>query len=180
MTFAESYTQLKAFARIDGAKVGLFWVISFALFVGSFTYPVCGMLWMTTMILTPFLVGVLTNRYAKEVLDKPISYRRAYFYSVLVTIYAALILALAQWVYFQYLDHGFVVNTYISMLGDKNVSDMMSQMGYGTEQLTQLTDLLKSMRPIDIALQILSSNFIAGAIYSLTTALYACSRRTFR
>ena len=40
MTTREEYEQLRAFARIDGAIVGGLWTVSFAFFIGEFSYPV--------------------------------------------------------------------------------------------------------------------------------------------
>ena len=176
MTFSESYIQLKAFARVDGAKLGVFWIISFALFIANFTYPFCGLLWMATMIFTPFYIGIMTRQYAVKVMGGRVSYRRAYVYSVLVTFYGGLILALAQWAYFQFLDHGFVMGNYISLLDDKTFKESLESFGYSTKDIRQLLEQFSKLRPIDISLQMLWSNFLAGVILSLTTALYASKR----
>ena len=180
MSLHESYIHTRAYARIDGGKLGLFWICSFALFVFNFRYPICGVLWMITMIATPFLVGIMTRRYAVNQLNGKISYRRAYVYSFLTTFYAGLILAIVQWVYFQYMDHGFVIDHYASMISSDDVNNALKSMGYKMEDINNMIDMLKSLRPIDIALQILWSNMFAGLILSLTTALYASSRKTLK
>ena len=41
------------------------------------------------------------------------------------------------------------------------------------EEMKKVIEAISSLRPIDISLQILWSNFVAGLILSLTTALYA-------
>ena len=180
MSLRESYFHTRAYARIDGGKLGLFWISSFALFVFNFSYPLCGMLWIITMIATPFLIGIMTRQYAVNQLNGKISYRRAYVYSFLITFYASLILAFAQWVYFQYLDHGFVIDHYASMFSSKDVHNALQNMGYKIDDVNNMIDVLKSLRPIDLALQILWSNMFAGLIISLTTALYASSRKTLK
>lgn len=180
MSLHESYQHLRAFARIDGGKLGLFWIGSFALFVLNFSFPLCGMLWMITMIATPFIIGILTRRYTVSQLDGTITYGRAYVYSFLVTFYASLILAIAQWVYFQYIDNGFFLNQYVKIMSSQDVSNALSSMGYKIDEINKLIEVLRSLRPIDIALQVLWSNMIAGLIISLTTALYASSRKTLR
>lgn len=176
MSFSESYMQMKAFARIDGAKLGIFWIISFALFIANFTYPFCGILWMATMIFTPFYIGILTRQYAVKVLGDHISYRRAYAYSVSTTFYGALILAIIQWAYFQFLDHGYVISNYLNILEDNSFKKSMQILGYKSEDAKQAFEAFANLRPIDIALQMLWSNFMAGVILSITTALYASKR----
>lgn len=180
MSLRESYIHTRAFARIDGGKLGLFWIASFALFVLNFNYPLCGMLWMLTMIATPFLIGIMTRRHAVNQLNGKISYRRAYAYSFLTTFYAGLILAIAQWLYFQFMDNGFVINHYVSIIGSKDVNNALTSMGYKMDDINEMVEMLKSLRPIDISLQILWSNIVAGLILSLTTALYASSRKTLK
>ena len=180
MSLHESYIHTRAFARIDGGKLGLFWICSFALFVFNFSYPLCGMLWVITLIATPFLIGIMTRRYAVNQLKGKISYRRAYFYTFLLTFYAGLILAIVQWVYFQYLDHGTLIDKYTSLISSKDVNDALKNMGYKMEDIHDMIGMFKSLRPIDIALQILWSNMFAGLIISLTTALYASSRKMLK
>ena len=180
MASAETYIRMRAFARVDGAKLGLFWIVSFALFIGSFKYPVCGMLWMSTMVATPFLVAILTKLYSDKTPGKRISYRHAYAHSALTVFYASLIMAIAQWAYFQYLDHGQLMSRYASILSDPQFSKSLESMGYSKNILTKMIEQLRAMRPIDIALQLLWSNMIAGLLMSLTTALYVSSRRYFK
>ncbi len=164
---------MSAFARIDGAKLGVMWIISFALFVGNFHYPVCGILWTATIVYTPFSVAILTKRYADQACDGRVSYFHAYLHSMLTVFHASLILAIVQWAYFQYLDHGYILEQYISALNDKDFADSFSRLGYSKDLLSQLTEQIRKMRPIDIAIQLLWSNMVAGMVMSLTTALYA-------
>lgn len=180
MTFSEKYGLMHNQARADGLKLGLFWIVSFALFIGNFHHTIFGILWMGTMVFTPFFVGMLTRRYADTSLEGVISYRHAYAHGFLTVFYASLILAIAQWAYFAFLDNGFVVNRYIGMLTDKDFLKGMEAMGYTKKTVEELGTMLRSLRPIDIALEMMWSNVVAGFIISLTTALYASSRSHFR
>ena len=168
---------MRAYARVDGAKLGLLWIVSFALFVGNFHYAVCGILWMATMVFTPFYVAILTRSYALRALGGQIRYFHAYTHSVLTVFYASLILAISQWAYFQYFDHGFIIDQYMTMLTDKEFSHTLKSMGYTQDMIRQLADQLRKMRPIDITLQLLWSNMVAGLVMSLTTALFASLSR---
>ncbi len=171
---------MRAQARADGLKLGLFWVLSFALFIGNFYYPICGILWMATMVFTPFYVGILTRRYALNSLEGSISYRHAYAHGFFTVFYAALILAIVQWAYFEFFDHGFVMSQYVSMLTDKDFMKGMASIGYDKKYIDELVTTLGTLRPIDISLQMLGSNVMAGFFISLTTALYASTRSTYR
>ena len=163
-------------ARADGAKVGILWIISFALFIGNFRYPLCGLLWLFTMVFTPFYVGILTKSFADSQPDGKVSYGRAYSHSMMTVFYASLLLALAQWVYLQYIDKGFLIDRYASMLTDKELTTAMERMGYPKGFGKEMATRLREMRPIDIVLQLLWSNMVAGMVLSVTTALYASVR----
>ena len=180
MASAETYIRMRAFARVDGAKLGLFWIVSFALFIGSFKFPICSMLWILTMVMTPFVVAILTKLYSDKTPERHISYRHAYAHSMLTVFYASLIMAISQWAYFQYLDHGQLIDRYTSILTDPQFSKSLEGMGYSKATLKQLVEQLRQLRPIDIALQLLWSNIVAGLLMSLTTAPYVSSRRYFK
>lgn len=180
MAEIESRHQLSAYARLDGAKLGLFWIVSFALFVGNFHFPLCGLLWALTMLYTPFFVGFRTNAYAGTLPDGRISYFHAYLHSVLTVFYGSLILAITQWVYFEYLDHGVVIESYASLLSDAEMVKGLKSMGYTQGMLTDLVAHLRQLRAIDIAIQMLWSNLMAGLVLSLTTALYASVSRRYK
>ncbi|MBO4851314.1 MAG: DUF4199 domain-containing protein [Prevotella sp.] len=175
---SEQKLQLRAFARWDGARLGMMWVASFALFVASFSYPFCGILWMATMVATPFLVASLTRAYSEQTPEKHVSYSMAFSHSSRTVFYASLILAIAQWVYFQFMDNGFLINTYAAILTDKENAQRLATMGYTKEMIGQMLDAFRALRPIDIVLQMMFLNMVAGLIISITTALYVSFRHT--
>ena len=102
MTVSEKYAYMRAYARVSGGKLGVLWIVSFALFVCSFRYPFCGFLWIATLVFTPFYVAMLTDSYSQKLPEKCISYRHAYAHSFLTVFYASLIMAICQWAYFQF------------------------------------------------------------------------------
>ena len=176
MTISEKYAYMRAYARVSGGKLGVLWIVSFALFVCSFRYPFCGFLWIATLVFTPFYVAMLTDSYSQKLPEKCISYRHAYAHSFLTVFYASLIMAICQWAYFQFFDHGSLINNYTSFLTDKENMKMMEALGYTKSMIRQITDMLHSLRPIDMALQLLWTNVMAGFFISLTTALYVSFR----
>lgn len=176
MTSREKYGILSGSARIEGARLGVFWLVSFALFIGSFTMSLCGALWIATILLTPFYVGIRTEAFGRSMGAEGITYFEALGHSFLSFFYASLIFAIGQWAYFQYLDHGMVLSNYISILNDSKMRESLSAIGYTQEIIDQLIEAMQSLRPIDIALQFMWSNVVAGFFISLTTALYASFR----
>ena len=177
MTFIEAYSQMKAFARIDGALLGLIWIASFACLIGNFTDPLLGFLWLGLLIYSPFFVGNRIARFRKTVLDGKITFLRAYAYAILTFVYAALIFAIAQWGYFSFIDNGFFFDQYRKILIDPQYKEMVRASGMTVKEIKETFRQLNELRPIDIALQFLWMNISISLFIGLPIA-GLCQRKT--
>lgn len=171
MITTESIIQLKAFARQDGALLSLFWLASFACFVGQFGDPTLGLLYELLAVGSLFFLGWRLKRFRDGALGGLISFRRAYGYCAFCFFYASLIFALAQYVYFAYLDHGTVYQGIIQLLSTTEASVMMSAYGYSQQEVNEALSAFQSLRPIEISAFFFLSNLYIGAIISLVIAL---------
>lgn len=168
MTPAE-YVQLKAFARIDGARLALLWVASFTCYIVGIANPLYGMVAIVLMIATPFLVSRRLVKFRDESLGGAISFGRGWGYSVYVFFYASILLALAQYVYFAYIDQGYLLSSFTEALSSSEAKQMVEQ--YGAQQMIQESmEELSQMRPIDYVLNILTVNIFIGAVLGLPIA----------
>ncbi len=176
MTFGEKYAQMQAYARIDGALLGVLWIGSFACFVGQFSNSLFGLIWMLTLIGTPVWVTLRTMRFRDRVLGGVMSFRRAYGYSLFTMLYGALILAVAQFVYFQFMDDGYVVSQYAQLFSSPEVTEILKAYGMTTEMVDETIQLMRDMRPIDLSLQLLYTNIMVTLILCLPIALISKRR----
>jgi Na+/glutamate symporter len=168
MTPAE-YIQMKAFARLDGVLLAVLWVSSFALYVAGLALPVLGLAAMVLMVATPFFVGFRLGKFRDEGRDGIISFRRGWVYVVFVFFYAAILLALAQYAYFAYMDHGYLMQSFSTALSTPEAVQMMKQ--YGIEQaMAESLEQMGQLRPIDYALNVLTVNILAGMVLGLPIA----------
>lgn len=168
MTPAE-YVQLKAFARIDGVRLALLWVASFTCYIVGIANPLYGMVAIVLMIATPFLVSRRLVKFRDESLGGAISFGRGWGYSVYVFFYASILLALAQYVYFAYIDQGYLLSSFTEALSSSEAKQMVEQ--YGAQQMIQESmEELSQMRPIDYVLNILTVNIFIGAVLGLPIA----------
>jgi len=168
MTPAE-YIQLKAFARIDGALLALLWVASFACYILGIANPVYSMVAMLLMVATPFFVGRRLSKFRDVGLGGTISFGRGWGYSVYVFFYAAILLALAQYVYFAYIDQGYLMKSLADALSTPEAKQMIEQ--YGIQQSMQESlEQMGQLRPIDYALNVLTVNILAGMVLGLPIA----------
>jgi hypothetical protein len=159
------YQQLKAFARIDGALLSLLWISSFALYIKGMENATMGMLSLILLIIAPFYVGKRLRKFRDYARQGIISFRRGYAYIVFVFFYSGLLFAIAQYVYFTYMDHGFLLAKFTEIANAPEtiklgINDMM----------TQSLNEMASMRPIDFALNVLTVVIMTGFALGLPIA----------
>lgn len=168
MTPAE-YVQLKAFARIDGALLALVWTLSFACYLIGMARPVYGMAALLLLLLSPFFAASRLRRFRDAAREGIISMKRGWAYAVLMFFYGGILLALAQYVYFAYMDHGYLLMQLNRILDSPEGKQMMEQ--YGMQQTaTESLSMLRELRPIDFALNMLSMAILAGIVLGLPIA----------
>ena len=81
--------------------------------------------------------------------------------TVFMYMFAALLAAVAHYIYFRFIDHGYVINTCETMvdtLAQSNMPGMDSYIATYQEAL----ETARLLSPIDITLQMISSNVILG------------------
>lgn len=177
MITREDLEQLKAYARIDGLITFGLWILSFACFVGEFNYPALGLVSMLTALTSVFIVAIRVRRYRDMVVEGAISLRRSYFYCLLVFAYSSLLFAAAQYVYFQFIDNGYIVSVYSEMTGTPEFKALMSAYGVSHDEINTAIDGLSNLRPIDLAFQFFTTNIVIGTIISFPIALTTRKRR---
>mgnify|MGYP002623544484 CR=1 FL=1 len=163
------YVQLKAFARIDGLWLSLLWIASFALYIIGLTSPGYGLLAMILAVVTPFFAGIRLRHFRDESLKGIISFRRGWAYTIYMFFYGGLLFALAQWAYLTFMDQGYLMNTITQAIEAPETAETLRQMGM-TEAITESLDQIGSMRPIDLSLNMLTSNILAGIVLGLPIA----------
>lgn len=156
--------QLKAFARQDGFLLFLLWIASFAVIVNNPASSWGSLLAMTT----PFYVGYLLARFRNFALDGVISFRRALAFSLYTFFYASLLFAVAQFVYFRYLDNG----TFMTMLltSVKALEPVYRAQGISISELQQSLSMIGQLTPIETAFIFMMQNILIGAILSFPIA----------
>ena len=165
----KDYIQLQAYTRYDGALTAVVWTVSFALYIAGISNPLSMMAGMGLAVFSPFFIAMRLRRYRDCVLDGCISFRRAYIYSFSVFCHAALLFAIAQYVYFAFLDNGYLIGCMTELLSEREAKQMIQ--AYGMEKaVNESLQAIRTVRPIDYALNNLSLNFIIGLAASLPIA----------
>lgn len=168
MTPAE-YIQLKAFARIDGALLAVMWIASFACYVVGTASPMLMLGGMLIAVCSPLFAASRLRKFRDGAREGIISFGRGYAYTILVFFYAALLFAIAQFVYFQFIDNGYLMSRMTEMMNSAQNQQVIQAYGL-KETLDESLKLMAETRPIDYALNYLTLNIMLGMVLGLPIA----------
>lgn len=172
MTTAE-FRQLRAFARVDGAYLGILWVISFACYLGGLSTEMLGLVGTGLAIWSPLFALMRMKKFRDGARGGILSFRRGVAYYIYMFFYASLIFALAQWAYFAFIDNGYLMRSYVSIMSTTEAQQIIKAYGLTTEQMTENMEMMGEMDPIMIALNFMALNITAGIVLSIPMALIA-------
>ncbi len=165
----EEYKQLKAFARQDGALLSLLWIGSFVCYIMGLSTPTLGMVAGILAIASPFYAANRLRHFRDDALEGFISFGRGYVYMVLSFFYAGLLLAAVIYIYFAFIDKGYLMSVFSQMMDSEEGKKMIEIYGM-KDQMAQGLKELMSMRPIDYALNMLTINITTGFFLGLPIA----------
>ncbi len=166
----EEYKQLKAFARQDGALLSLLWIGALICYIQGLTSPVMGMTALLLIVASPFFAATRLRHFRDEAREGIISFMRAYGYTVMTYFYAGLLLAVAIFVYFNFMDNCYLMEQFTNILNTEESKQVIKMYGLSTEQMKQGLTQLSSLRPIDYALNMLTINISLGFLLGIPTA----------
>jgi hypothetical protein len=165
----EEYKQLKAFARQDGALLSLFWIGALICYVQGMTNPLLGLVSLILIIASPFFAASRLRHFRDYAREGVISFKRGYAYLVLTFFYAGLLLAAAMYIYFAFIDKGFLYMKLSEMMSSEEGRLAIQAAGM-KEQMEEGLKELSNMRPIDYALNMLTFNIMTGFFLGLPIA----------
>ena len=167
---APEYIQLKAFARQDGVLLALLWVSSFLFYIMGLSNQMLGLAAVMLMLYTPFFVGARLGKFRDYGREGLISFSRGYAYTILVFFYGGVLFAVAQYLYFAFMDQGFLVSQFSRMVNTDEARQMLQQYGM-TEMMDESLQQMSAIRPIDYALNMLTINITLGFILGIPISL---------
>ncbi|MBR2776473.1 MAG: DUF4199 domain-containing protein [Prevotella sp.] len=167
---APEYLQLKAFARQDGALLALLWVSSFLLYIMGLSNQMLGLAAILLMLYTPFFVGSRLGKFRDFGREGLISFRRGYAYTILVFFYGGVLFAVVQYLYFAFMDQGFLLSQFSRMMNTDEARQMLQQYGM-TQMMDESLQQMAATRPIDYALNMLTINISLGFILGIPISL---------
>ena len=171
----QEYVQLKAFARQDGVLLALLWIGGFACYIMGLSNPLMGMAAMVLICASPFYAASRLRHFRDYGREGLISFGRSYAYTILIFFYAGILLAIAVYLYFAFMDNGYVMGKIMDAIQSPEGQKLIQAYGMEDDMKGNLT-LLAAMRPIDFALNMLTINIIMG--FFLGVPIAAVTQRT--
>lgn len=163
---------IQQYAMYFGTYMGVYWILKFILFPLAFKIPFLSFLFLGLTIGVPFMGYYYLKTYRDKVCGGTITFGRAFTFTLLVYFFASLLAAVAHFVYFQFIDHGFILesvtnqlNTLVELSVDTDNYDSL------VENSENILDILAHLTPTDITFDNLSRNVFSGIFLALPTAL---------
>ena len=122
------------------------------------------------MVYTPIFVGEGLGKFRDYGREGLISFRRAYAYTVFVFFYGGVLFAIAQYLYFAFIDNGYLMTQFSKMVNSNEAQKMLQQYGM-TEMMNESLNEMANIRPIDYALNMLTVNISLGFILGVPISL---------
>lgn len=159
---------------LAGTYLGIFYIMKFPLFPLGLRYPVFFLLFMLLTAAVPFLSYYYVRTYRNKLCGGSIRFVTAWVYLLLMYVFAAIFAAVVHYIYFRYIDNGYIVHFYTSavdMLKGNPIfpKEYQSQFKVAIDQMSSLT-------PIKIVFQLISQNVLYGNILALIVALFVMKR----
>ncbi|NDV59093.1 DUF4199 domain-containing protein [Bacteroides sp. 519] len=172
---AENRINLQRHAMTFGTYMGVYWIIKFVFLPLGLANPFLLLLFFGLTVAVPFI----GYRYAKVFRDKicegSIGFLQSWLFMIFMYMFAALLTAVAHYIYFRFIDNGYVVGQMTDAI-NAYPTNMPGMEAY-INQVKDGLDILRALSPIEITMQLLSSNFLYCSIISLVTAPFVMKKK---
>ena len=162
-----------------GTLMGIFWILKFILIPLGFTMPFLQLLFILLTLFVPILGYIYARRYRERYNEGTISFGRAYTFTLFLYVFASILTAAAHYIYFRFLDNGYILSTYESIMTDFSKANIPGTEGY-VDQIKTALDVVRTLTPIEVTMQLLTNNVLICCLLSLPTALLTMRQALLR
>jgi hypothetical protein len=172
---ADNRINTQKHAMSFGTYMGLFWIAKFSLLPLGLTNPLLLILFFGLTLAVPFMGYYYARIFRDKVCGGEIRFLRAWIFMIFMYMFAALLTAMAHYIYFRFIDKGFIVNTYIEILDSGAFANISGIEEYIT-QWKELVNVIRSMTPIELTLNLMSQNVFYCTVLSLLIAPFVMKK----
>ena len=167
---------LQEHAMRFGTMMGIFWIIKFSFLPMGFKIPLLQLLFIFMTLFVPILGYIYIRKYRERYCNGELPFLRGWVFSLYMYFFASLLTAVAHYIYFRYIDNGYLMGTYLEQQENLK-SALTGDMETSIDQLIQNIETISSMSALQLTMQLIFQNIFYGVILSLPTALLAMRRK---
>ncbi len=153
-----------------GTAMGILWAFKFSLFPLGLSIPFLHLVFLVLTLGVPIIGFIFARRYRDLECGGSISFPRAFFFTSAMYMFAIILTAAVHYLYFRYIDNGFIFETWMGMWEAVKESSNVGMIA-GMDQYEQALEMLGAMTPLEVTFQLMSNNVFWSLIAALPTAL---------
>lgn len=167
------YKVFQQYASLYGLVVGVIWLCAFYCSIYGISVAGLGLLGDVCVVSGPVAAFYQAKKYRNNVLEGCITFGNALYFLFSVYIYAVILLAAGQFIYFTYLDQDFLYNTYKDLLSQPVYQQMLRSMANPSQINTALEQFREATyRPIGMVFGFMGFHLIVCFALSFFSALF--------
>ena len=106
------------YATFCGTLMGLFWLAKFTLVPLGIIMPLLMFLFLALSLCVPFIAYAMARNYRNRYRAGVIGFGEAWLFLFLIFLYASLLTAMGYFIYFRFIDGGFILNSLEEMVNE--------------------------------------------------------------
>lgn len=170
----ENKTNLRGYAMQYGTCMGLYWIFKFIFFPLGLQVPFLELVFMVLTLAVPVLGYVYARRFRDRYCEGYLSFFQALAFCFMMYMFASILTAVAHYVYFRYMDNGYLFEAYDRLLQQAGEMEGMESL---VKQMNEVLEAFRQLSPIQLTMQLISQNIFYGSLIAFPTALLVMRRK---
>lgn len=159
-----------------GTGMGLLWTFKFMLFPLGLRIPFLQLLFIVLTLGVPVLGYVFAKKFRDRYCEGTVTFSRAFLFTTFMYLFASMFVAVVHYIYFRYIDGGFVFDAYreiLNQLKETAGTELMSSLN----QFEEVINLSSALTPLQLTFQLISNNMFYGMLIAVPTALLVMRKK---
>lgn len=150
------FAQANAFAMQHGIFMGIYLIVTLATLVNGLLNPTASLISTALIVAYPFVIGRFTFSFRRTVAPtERFTIFRGFMYALFTMLYAAIWAAIATYLYMQFFDNGYLVNTLLTAVSNPQTQELLKANPAFADMEAQtgmsITDTIRQMQNISPA-----------------------------
>lgn len=173
----ENKVNLQEGAMRYGTKMGLLWAFKFILFPLGFRIPFLQLIFIVLTLGVPILGYVFVKKFRDRQCGGEISFARALLFTTFMFMYASLFVAVIHYIYYQYLDNGFIFNACKEILEQIKADATPEMLASLNPAIEQFNSAVEFITPLQMTFEMMSQNIMFGMLMAIPIALLVMRKK---